>query len=57
MNKYVLVLFIIITFASDTAVVMAQENGLPQRVEIIAAVVALICVSMGLVFLIELMRK
>jgi hypothetical protein len=57
MNKYVLILFIVITFASDTVLVMAQENGLPQRVEIIASVVALVCLSMGVVFLIELMRK
>ena len=57
MNKYALVLFIIITFASDAVLVMAQESGLPQRVEIIASVVALVCLSMGIVFLIELVRK
>ena len=57
MNKYALILFIIITFASDSVIVMAQENGLAQRNEIIAMVIGLVCLTMGMVFLIEMLRK
>jgi len=57
MKKYILLLFLIVTFASDTAVAMADETGLYCRNDIIVAVVALVCVSMATVFLITLRRE
>ena len=56
MKKYMLILFIIITFASNTAVAMASETGALFRNEVIAYVIGLVCVSFAAAFLIMLRR-
>jgi hypothetical protein len=52
MKKYALILFIIITFASNTAVAMASETDAVLRNSVIAYVVGLVCLSFAAAFLI-----
>lgn len=52
MKRYALILFIIITFASNAAVAMASETGNAFRNGVIAYVIGLVCLSFAAAFLI-----
>ncbi len=56
MKRYMLLIFIIITFASNSAVAMASEMTTVFRSEVIAYVIGLVCMSFAAAFLIMLRR-
>lgn len=57
MKKYMLLIFLMVTFTSQAAIVMAQDHSLVSRNEVIAGVVAFVCLSITATFLISLKKS
>lgn len=57
MKKWIFIVLLVVTFISETVIVMAEGNEIYSRGEIISAVVAFVCLSLTAAFLIALRRN
>jgi len=57
MKRWLFVIFIVVTFVSNAAIAMASGSGTYNRNEIITAIVALVCLSITIAFLISMRRN